>query len=305
MIFFLSNHRSKEKTMEALSGATWLVTADKICDYIPVVSTATNLINLYQKCVSIPELPERTITESHYFTHLQQKDFERCIILLVPIIGNILIGFLDIGFFQEEFQVLVFLGAIERKDAVAIKKYNDNTDLVLQAIIKNPKAYEYASIRLKRDRDFYTRLDVENQATIFLNAIQKHDNEIISLFNDNREVIIKAISLDSLCQVPNFISERLKASPSVKAITDQKVKECALNFLEAIETKDQETILKFNDNKEVMKMAFSLDSQFVVDDHLSQRLREDGDINWQLAKSLGKGLKKEIGKKIKNFFVNH
>lgn len=60
---------------------------DRICDYIPVVSAVSNLIDLFQKCV-VKCLPEGT-AKNRYWTHIKHKDLLRCFILLVPILGNI------------------------------------------------------------------------------------------------------------------------------------------------------------------------------------------------------------------------
>lgn len=61
-----------------------LVTADRVCDYIPFVSTVTNLVDLFQKYVTIP-IACRTVTvQNRYFTHLNKKSFSQCIMLLIP-----------------------------------------------------------------------------------------------------------------------------------------------------------------------------------------------------------------------------
>jgi hypothetical protein len=65
-----------------------LVKADIILDYVPVVSTVTNLVDLCQKCIlktAIKPNPKNV-----YATHLNNKSFLRCALLLVPVIGNVL-----------------------------------------------------------------------------------------------------------------------------------------------------------------------------------------------------------------------
>jgi hypothetical protein len=69
-----------------------LVTADNISNYIPFVSTITNIVDIFLKCVVIPRLERENIPLNHYFTHLQKKSLALCIILLVPVLGNIAIG---------------------------------------------------------------------------------------------------------------------------------------------------------------------------------------------------------------------
>lgn len=72
-----------------------LIKTDKTLDYIPVLSTFANLIDIFQKCVLLPLLSKNAIEKNHYYKHLSHKDFSRCMTLLVPILGNILIGILD------------------------------------------------------------------------------------------------------------------------------------------------------------------------------------------------------------------
>lgn len=74
---------------------TFLVKADNFCDYIPCFSTVSNLIDLFQKCVIVHLINKQTVINSRYFTHLKQKSFLRCTVLLIPVIGNVLIGIYD------------------------------------------------------------------------------------------------------------------------------------------------------------------------------------------------------------------
>ena len=68
-------------------------------DYVPIVSTVKSLVHLFKKCFVIPMMhlmnPE-SIKESKHYTWLQQRSFSRCIVLLVPILGNILVGIYDL-----------------------------------------------------------------------------------------------------------------------------------------------------------------------------------------------------------------
>lgn len=72
-----------------------LVKSDLISDRIPLVSTVTNLIDIFQKCLVLPLLTlasSDTVKKSYYYTHLNQKSLLRCIVLCIPIIGNIYIA---------------------------------------------------------------------------------------------------------------------------------------------------------------------------------------------------------------------
>ncbi|MBA3237708.1 MAG: hypothetical protein H0T62_05070 [Parachlamydiaceae bacterium] len=61
------------------------VTFDKICDFIPVVSTITMTIGAIQKHLYVPEMDVNgSLKEDHYYTHLKEKDFERKWLLFIP-----------------------------------------------------------------------------------------------------------------------------------------------------------------------------------------------------------------------------
>ncbi len=77
--------------------ASPLVSIDVLADYIPVVSTLTNLVVLFQKCLVVPFTDVKYVESSHYFTHLKNKSFLRCMALLVPLLGNLVIVFYDLA----------------------------------------------------------------------------------------------------------------------------------------------------------------------------------------------------------------
>ena len=70
---------------------------------------------------------------SHYYTHLKQKDVSRCVTLLIPVLGNIVVRFYDF----------------------ANRKYN-NKDFMLAAIQRQDwTVFREASKQLRDDKDFY------------------------------------------------------------------------------------------------------------------------------------------------------
>ncbi|MBS4168463.1 HEAT repeat domain-containing protein [Parachlamydia sp. AcF125] len=74
---------------------SFLLKADQVSDYIPGISTITNSVNLFQKFVVLPSKQKANVSKSHYYAYLQQKSFARCVVLLIPVIGNIIIGIYD------------------------------------------------------------------------------------------------------------------------------------------------------------------------------------------------------------------
>ncbi|MBS4168608.1 HEAT repeat domain-containing protein [Parachlamydia sp. AcF125] len=78
-----------------IKNVNFLLKADQVSDYIPVISTLTNLIDLFQKYVVLSRKQKVNVSKNHYYAHLQQKSFSRCIVLLIPVIGNILVAIYD------------------------------------------------------------------------------------------------------------------------------------------------------------------------------------------------------------------
>ncbi|MBX9744036.1 MAG: ankyrin repeat domain-containing protein [Chlamydiales bacterium] len=64
-----------------------LVYADKVCDFIPFVSTASSAINLFQKYGPISSLLGIS-TKSRYWEYIQGKPTCLSVVLLIPILGN-------------------------------------------------------------------------------------------------------------------------------------------------------------------------------------------------------------------------
>jgi|GEM_PF-5152313 len=69
---------------------TLAIQADKACDYIPFISTATTIINIFQKCVILPLMNLCHIEKGNYYEYLDNKSFTRCFWLLIPGIGNVI-----------------------------------------------------------------------------------------------------------------------------------------------------------------------------------------------------------------------
>ena len=81
--------------MQSISTPSRLVNIDKVCDYLPIVSTVTNIIDIFQKCVILPLAGLFGVKKGHYYTYLDKKSFVRCLSLLIPILGNIAIWLHD------------------------------------------------------------------------------------------------------------------------------------------------------------------------------------------------------------------
>ncbi len=76
------------------------VEIDNICDYIPFVSSYTNIVDLVQKKRFKKEeeefKQEPPLLKSKYVTHIVNKPDIRCAVLIIPIIGNAIVGIYDL-----------------------------------------------------------------------------------------------------------------------------------------------------------------------------------------------------------------
>ena len=71
-----------------------LIGIDKISNFVPLVSTLTNLVDLFEKCVVLPILKRSGVdlNRNRYFSYINQKEISKCLVALLPLIGNIAIA---------------------------------------------------------------------------------------------------------------------------------------------------------------------------------------------------------------------
>lgn len=81
--------------MSAIAVSGTLICLDQTCDRLPVVSTVTNLIDLFEKCAFTCCCKPNSIHSNRYFSYIHNKSILRSLVLLVPILGNILVGVYD------------------------------------------------------------------------------------------------------------------------------------------------------------------------------------------------------------------
>ena len=127
-----------------------LVKADCFCDYIPLVSSVTNLVDIFQKCVVIPFLNKATIDSNPYYTHINKKSFNRCLLLVIPIFGSILIGIYDFS---------------NRKDKIIYKRLSD----ISSSSVKKPLGINKGSLQLgEKDAGKEIRISIGQRFSVEL-----------------------------------------------------------------------------------------------------------------------------------------
>ncbi len=70
--------------------STSLIAIDNILDYIPLVSTANNLVDLGLKHVVFKDTDPESSEFKQYLKHLKDKETTTCLVYSIPVIGNIL-----------------------------------------------------------------------------------------------------------------------------------------------------------------------------------------------------------------------
>ena len=73
-----------------------LVSADRVCDYIPIISTVSNTVGLFQKYCVIDCIDDRDLASGRYYTYLKDKSTYRSLALLIPGLGNLIVGMHDL-----------------------------------------------------------------------------------------------------------------------------------------------------------------------------------------------------------------
>lgn len=114
------------------------LSVDNYCDYIPGASTVTSLVDIFEKCVIVPFINKETRENSPYLTHIHEKSLVRSLVLLIPGLGNFIVGIYDLAQRNEDY---------------------DNPNHVLEAVQTHGAFQIYhASERLKNDKKFMLKV---------------------------------------------------------------------------------------------------------------------------------------------------
>ena len=201
---------------------------DEVCNFIPGISTVTNLVDIIQK-LALFFKKESVIAEDSYYTLLDQKSFLDCALLMIPVIGNIWIGRQhsksralaavrkdgwNLGYFHKKFQndKEIVLAAV-RKNGTALKYASENlrndTEIVLAAVGQNGRALQYASENLRNDREIvlatvrqdgtalqYASENLQNDREFVLAAVRARGYALgyaRKNFRNDREIVLAAV----------------------------------------------------------------------------------------------------------------
>lgn len=213
-----------------------LISCDSICDYIPVISTITNLFfgileKLVLGCITL-----NSINKNHYFSYIKDKSLVRCVTLLVPFLGNIIVGIYDL--FQrksKEENDFDFLARIQGIDLSAMPKpiYENNLAKAKEMINTLTESLD------SQIENFEGVLNDFKLASIPAQIINKQWNEIkISFSEINKQKV--AFAIGKLDQHPKIFPKLQKLSDLKKSFLAWRHE----NYQKYIETLTYEEIFK-------------------------------------------------------------
>lgn len=171
-----------------------LANLDSLCDCLPVVSTVTNLGDLFLKCVVFP-LEERSRIQLPHFlsrhevrgfrNHLDEKSVGRCILLLIPIIGQLTVLLLS---------PLVYLRKTHMKGP-ALEYIKEGTFNPCYVSDKLTRDWAFALAALKQDHKVfsYFRFQFEEKLR-FIGAALKQNPLILKEINQEKQDQLRLIA---------------------------------------------------------------------------------------------------------------
>lgn len=179
--------------------------------YVPLISTVVNLVNIFIKYCILTKLSKGSIEKSNYLTYINDKTYEDCFILLVPIISNIffiLFDLININWSDKQY----VLEAVREEGhyllyaAVNLKR---DKEIVFEAIKQNGSAFGRADARLLRDREFalkvieqkvnafcYVDDSLKSERCFILDAV-KQNGDLLKNLNESQkmdiEIVVEAV----------------------------------------------------------------------------------------------------------------
>jgi Domain of unknown function (DUF4116) len=207
-----------------------LVNVDNIANYIPVASTVTNLVDLFQKCVLL-FVKDEAIKKSHYFSHINDKKALRCVVLLVPVFGNIIVGYID---WQSKNRIQALRRPIHEnvqpkgKEPIAIgpqlpKQIECNQEL-LKALEENEDVLKDASNALRDDPIFMKAASHRTVFALKYASDRLKDDKGFMLEEIEESANALMYASERLRNDKNFLIEAVKRHPQASMYIGEDIK---------------------------------------------------------------------------------
>lgn len=184
-------------------------------DSIPVISSFTNLYIIFQKFVVLPFKDKEEIQQVHIYQYMKQKTYSRCIILLFPIIGNIVIGIYD---FYEKKKNKIDVGGPQKNDVLKVQILDDSGGKSEGSDAKNEVLSEDETIGDSVEKLEGSAHEGSVQEKINLPVeIEKSPEELVLM---GKEEAIAILQKDGMKL--QFLSAELKGDPEVVEVAYQQ-----------------------------------------------------------------------------------
>jgi len=231
------------------------------CDYIPVVSTLTNLTEIFIKLV-IRSSDLIDLKDNHYFLHLKHKDFKRCAILLIPVFGNII-------YIIQDFRN---------------RDYN-NKATVLKKMKLDNSVYLKSGWEIRNDREValgYLKDNILGMVLMDLGVLLKHDREfMLQVVKDFSQTFIFLI--DEFKVDKEFILSCVTSNPNLLRLTGDFRKDRDVVFtsvkLNALTFSHADITLR--NDPELAFLAYN--SKRSTAEHFGEELKKNTEFNLKLA----------------------
>lgn len=267
------------------------VSLDKICDYIPFVSSYTNIVDLIKKkrfeVNESPKLDPPSLKEK-YITYIENKSEIRCAILIIPVIGNALVGIYDLAnafislFRDEEEAPPLKIGApTDFKHVSGSRKKSTDEE---KAIIDSSSAeFKDLEERIDEKGEFLLNADKLNAKDIYSNTLEVPATKLEYIpARDHRAYLTKLGFTPAFYADNDHFAEKKLGSlsrglTSYKREHDPNLSET--EYLEKLRRADVEDVMKvIIDNSKEERSAIFMESflEFLLLDH---RLTFDKPIN--------------------------
>jgi hypothetical protein len=171
---------------------------DEYCDYIPFVSSVTNLVDIFQKYCILPSMQPKDVAQNRYYIYIDQKSIRRSVILLVPVLGNLVIALYDrVNYFLEQskpFHKRIYVGNPDL--TLTSDKLKDNAEFMLNVDSGFPcPSIFYASDRLKDDKKFIAKYCQDiGDPTSYMSVRLRRDKEFLLELVSKRSIVRSFIS---------------------------------------------------------------------------------------------------------------
>lgn len=120
----------------------YLKNADRITDFIPVLSTLTNTFDLGVKLILKCFVDKETIGHNRYFKHLDKKSAATCFALLIPFVGNIGLASVKIYKYAKKAEIDKKVALMDGHEKVSFSRkevlsiYKRNPELAYSVLTK-------------------------------------------------------------------------------------------------------------------------------------------------------------------------